>query len=118
MIRLIRLLFLLCLALVLVTLAMSNRDIITLKLLTTELETYVGFNLAVPAPVYLVFFAGILLGLLVGFVWEFLRERRFRKTAKKATKQAASLERELGRLKEKTQGPKDEVLALLDKPRA
>ena len=51
-------------------------------------------------------------------VWEYLREHRFRATARKATKQAANLERELGRLKEKTQGPKDEVLALLDKPRA
>lgn len=117
MIRALRLLFLAVLAVVLVTLAMSNRDIVMLRLLPTEAETYIGFNWGIQMPLFLVIFAGIALGLLIGFVWEYLREMRFRATAKKATRKAATLERELGRLKEKTQGPKDEVLALLDKPR-
>ena len=118
MFRAIRYLFLACLILVLVTLAMSNREVVTLSLLTSEVEAFVGFNLHLPVPLFFVFFGGMVLGLAVGFVWEYLREHRFRATARKATKQAANLERELGRLKEKTQGPKDEVLALLDKPRA
>lgn len=118
MIRLIRYLFLLVLVLVLVTLAMTNREMVTLQLLPAEAEAFLGMNWRLPMPLYGVFFGGIALGLLVGFVWEYLREHRFRRTAKKATRQAATLERELGRLKDKTQGPKDEVLALLDKPRA
>jgi uncharacterized integral membrane protein len=117
MIRLIRYLLLVCLVIVLVTLAMSNRDIVTLRLMPTEAEAYIGFHWVVQVPLFLVIFAGMLLGLFIGFVWEWMREFRFRSTAKKATKQAANLERELGRLKEKTHGPKDEVLALLDKPR-
>lgn len=117
MIRALRLLFLLALAIVLVTLALSNRDIVTLRLLPVEAETYLGLNWVMQVPLFLVIFAGMLLGLFIGFVWEWLREFRFRSTAKKATRQAATLQRELGRLKEKTHGPKDEVLALLDKPR-
>ncbi|MFD2173186.1 LapA family protein [Rhodobacter lacus] len=117
MIRLIRYLFLLVLALVLVTLAMSNRDLVTLQLLPAEAETYLGMNWRLQVPLFLVIFAGMGLGLLIGFVWEYLREMRFRSTARKATKKAANLERELGRLKAKTQGPKDDVLALLEKPR-
>ncbi|PTV97725.1 uncharacterized protein DUF1049 [Rhodobacter aestuarii] len=118
MIRLIRYLFLLVLAVVLVVLAMSNRAIVALQLLPAEAETYLGMNWRVDVPLYLVIFAGLGVGLLVGFFWEFFRERSFRKTARKATKRAQNLERELGRLKEKTQGPRDDVLALLDKPRA
>lgn len=117
MIRVLRLLFLAALALALVALAMANRDIVTLRLLPPEAAEFLGLSWALQLPLFLVIFAGIVLGLLIGFLWEWLREYRLRATATQATRRAASLERELGRLKEKTEGPKDDVLALLDKPR-
>ena len=63
MFRAIRYLFLAVLILVLVTLAMSNREVVTLSLLTSEVEAFVGFNLHLPVPLFFVFFGGMVLGL-------------------------------------------------------
>ena len=117
MLRALRLLFLVVLAGVLVALALANRDVVTLRVLPSEAGDFLGFGWSVQLPLFLVIFAGMMLGLMIGFLWEWLRESRIRTAATQATRKAASLERELDRLKEKTEGPKDDVLALLDKPR-
>lgn len=116
MFRLLRLAFLGLLALVLIALALANREIVTLRVLPPEAGEFLGFSWAVQMPLFLVIFAGILIGLLIGFVWEWMREYRIRSTAAQATRKAAHLEREVDRLKAKSEGPKDEILALLDKP--
>ncbi|MCE5974232.1 LapA family protein [Sinirhodobacter sp. WL0062] len=116
MFRILRLLFLASLALVLIVLALANREVVTLRLLPPEAGEFLGLTWGMQVPLFLVIFAGILLGLLVGFVWEWMREYRIRSTAVKATRKAAYLEGEVDRLREKTQGPQDDVLALLEKP--
>ncbi|MDD8022222.1 MAG: LapA family protein [Paracoccaceae bacterium] len=112
--KLLRLAFLGVLALVLIALALANRDLVTLRALPPEAGDFLGFSWTVQLPMFLVIFAGILLGLLIGFVWEWLREHKIRSHAVKVTRKAATLEREVDRLKAKSEGPKDEVLALLD----
>ena len=116
MIRLLRYLFLAVLALVLIALALANRDAVALRVLPPEAGDFLGFSWTVQLPLFLVIFAGILLGLLIGFVWEWLREHKIRSTATRATRKATRLEGEVERLRERAQGPKDEVLALLEKP--
>lgn len=118
MFRALRLLFLAALALVMIALALANRDIVTLRALPPEAADFMGLSWSVQLPLFLVIFAGVLLGLLIGFVWEWMREYRLRASGAQATRKAAHLEREVDRLKAKAEGPKDEVLALLDKPRA
>jgi len=118
MIKALRLLFLAALAVVLIALALANGEIVTLRALPPEAGDFLGFSWSVHLPLYLVIFAGILIGLLIGFVWEWLRERRIRVGHAQATRKAAHLEREVDRLKTKAEGPKDEVLALLDAPKA
>lgn len=118
MIKALRLLFLAALAVVLIALALANGEIVTLRALPPEAGDFLGFSWSVHLPLYLVIFAGILVGLLIGFVWEWLRERRIRVGHAQATRKAAHLEREVDRLKTKAEGPKDEVLALLDAPKA
>ena len=70
-------------------------------------------------PVFLVLFFGIILGLMVGFVWEWLREHKHRKTASVRGRELARLERELAVMKDSTSVPhRDDVLALIDTLRA
>lgn len=117
MIRLLRYLFLAVLALVLIALALANRDAVALRVLPPEAGDFLGFSWTVQLPLFLVIFAGILVGLLIGFVWEWMREHKLRSGATKALRKAATLEREVDRLKAKAEpAPKDEVLALLEKP--
>lgn len=118
MFRVLRLLFLAALAVVMIALALANRDIVTLRVLPPEVAAFLGLDWAMQVPLFLVILAGVLLGLLIGFVWEWLREYRIRSTGAKATRKAAHLEREVDRLKARTEGPKDDVLALIDKPKA
>lgn len=116
MIKLLRLLFLGVLALLLIGVALANRAMVTLQVLPDEIAKYVGSNWSLSVPLFLVIFASILMGLLIGFVWEWMREYKIRSTATKATRKAHYLEKEVDRLKAGSQGPKDEVLALLDAP--
>jgi len=57
---------------------------------------------------------GVLIGLLIGFVWEWLRELKNRSLIRKTERENRGLQREVDRLREKDGQPKDDVLALLD----
>jgi len=52
--------------------------------------------------------------LLIGFVWEYLREFKVRSNLSKTNKQVKNLKREVNSLREKTGEGQDEILALLD----
>ena len=69
-------------------------------------------------PLFLVIFGGIVLGLLIGFVWEWFREMKHRSTASSKTREVTRLERELAAMRDATSLPKDDVLAILDAPRS
>lgn len=114
--RYLRYLFLVVLALCLITVALANRDIVLLRLLPPELGNFAGLSWEIRLPLFLVVFAGIVAGLLIGFVWEWLREARQRAAASRARRDAANLEREVKRLKSSA-SPKsgdDDVLTLLE----
>lgn len=112
--RYLRYLFLAVLGLGLVTVALANRQIVTLRLLPEDMAAFAGVDLQVRLPLFLVVFLGIVAGLLIGFVWEWLREYKHRAEAGRAKRDARTLEREVKRLKRKENEGKDEVLALLE----
>ena len=112
--RIIRLLFLFAVSIVLIVLALANRQIVSLQLLPTELAEFVGLTGALPMPLFLVILLGVLIGLLLGFVWEYLREYEHRKALGMKTKEVISLEREVKKLKQETTSETDQILALLD----
>ena len=116
--RLVLLALLALLAIVLVTLAMANRTVVPVNLLPGDMGTFLGFNGQIEMPLFLAIFGGIVAGLLIGFVWEWFREHKHRSTATVKTREAARLEREVTRLRDKGAEPQDEVLALLDKRKA
>ena len=116
MIRTLRLILLGLLGLSLLTVALANRAPVEVRLLPGDLAALTGLTWAMELPLFLVIFAGILAGVLIGFVWEWFREHGHRATASQKAREVARLERELAVLKDASSvPPKDEVLALLDK---
>ena len=118
MIRSLRYLFLAALGLVLLTVALANRAPVTLKALPEDLAAFTGFAWQIELPLFMVIFGGIIVGLLIGFVWEWFREMKHRSTANRKTREVARLERELAVMKDSQSVPKDDILAILDKPKA
>jgi len=112
--RYIRYVFLGALGIVLISVSLANRGMVDLKLMPDVLAELVGFNLGISLPLFVVVLGGIAAGLVIGFVWEWLREYKHRREVGQKTREVHNLEREVTRLKgEKHQG-KDEVLAILD----
>ncbi len=118
MIRSLRYLFLAALGLVLLTVALANRAPVTLKALPEDLAAFTGFAWQIELPLFMVIFGGIIAGLLIGFVWEWFREMKHRSTASRKTREVARLERELAVMKDSQSVPKDDILAILDRPKA
>jgi uncharacterized integral membrane protein len=105
---------LLVLALGIVTLSLANRAPMTLQLLPEDLAAFVGFNQTVELPVFLVILLGVAAGLLIGFIWEWLREYRFRSEASRARAEAKQLKERLAREGAAPKKGGEDVLALLD----
>jgi lipopolysaccharide assembly protein A len=118
MIRYTRYLFLAALALVLLTVALANRAPVSVRLLPDDLAALTGLTWGMDLPLFLIIFAGIVAGVLIGFVWEWFREMKHRSTATVKSREVTRLERELAVLRDTSSVPKDEVLALLDAPKA
>ncbi|MFZ7091914.1 LapA family protein [Primorskyibacter sp. 2E233] len=115
--RYIRYAFLAALAIVLVTLALANRQSVVLNTLPEGLRGFPGAGLvdfSIEMPLFLVIFGGILAGLLIGFIWEWFREHKHRAEASRKTGEVRKLERELKKTQAERDKDKDEVLALLD----
>ena len=84
--RYIRYFFLGALALVLISVALANRELVNLQLLPTGLSDLLGIQQQISLPLFIVIFGGVIAGLLVGFVWEWLREHKHRaEAARKGT---------------------------------
>jgi uncharacterized integral membrane protein len=113
-VRAIKYLFLILVAIALVILALANRDPVTLTLLPQELALWSGVDLAIELPLFLVILGGVVTGLLVGFVWEWLREHRYRSEARHNRREARKLEREVQDLRGRRNENRDDVLALVE----
>ena len=112
--RLIRTLFLSCLATFLFLLSLANSEKVTLYFLPENLASFLEIKIAVNIPLFLVFFSGIFIGLVIGFVWEWLREYKFRAEANNYQKRLFKAENELSELHAR-ENKKDDVLTLLEK---
>lgn len=112
--RYIRYGFLGAMGVVLIAVALANRGLVTLALLPKALADAVDLHVSIELPLFAVIFGAIVVGLLIGFVWEWLREHRMRADKSKAERELHHSKREVRRLKGKESETKDEVLALLD----
>ena len=112
--RYIRYLSIAVFALALVLIALANRGGVTLRVLPDELAGFAALNPTYDVPLFVVIYGGILAGLVVGFIWEWIREAGERGAAARQARELASLRAEVKRLKGEKHKDKDEVLALLD----
>ena len=100
--------------LALVLIALANRGMVTLRVLPDELAGFAALNPTYDLPLFVVIFGGILAGLILGFIWEWIREAGERAAAARQARELASLRAEVTRLKKTEARNRDEVLALLD----
>lgn len=112
--RTIKLILLALIAVGLIIVGFANREIVTLTLLPAELAIFTGYERSVSLPLYGVVLAGVAIGLLLGFVWEWLREGKHRDAAVQGRREAAILASENKKLKAEKNADKDEILVLLD----
>ncbi len=112
--RIIKYAFLATIGVCLLTVALANRGPVTLRVLPEELADLAGLSAAVEPPLFLVILGSIVVGLLIGFVWEWLREHRHRREGARARREARRMEREVTRLKGGDPETGDDILALLE----
>lgn len=118
--RAIRLFLLFLLAIVLIFIALANRDLITVSLVPGGLAPAFGGQWSMTMPVFLALFLAMIFGMVVGLVWEWLREAGHRAEARARTREIERLSRELDTLRRgradaaaPARTPEDEVLAIL-----
>ena len=101
-------------AVALIAVALANRGMVTLEVLPAEIAGLFAVTPSVELPLFVVIFGSIIVGLLVGFVWEWMREHTIRTESGRNAREVRRLEREVKRLKAEKHEGQDEVLALLD----
>lgn len=102
------------LGIVLVSVCLANRTIVELKLLPVAVAELVGVNPSISLPLFVVVLGGLGAGLVVGFIWEWLREHKHRRAVSTQNREVKKLSREVQKLKQQKNEGKDEVLALLE----
>lgn len=101
----------LCLILV----GLANRGMVTVRAMPEAFSDLLGISPDVSLPLFVVIFIGVAAGLLIGFLWEWVREHRQRAEGRAKAREVESLRRELAALKTKAAVEKgDDVLALLE----
>ncbi len=112
--RFVKLLFLALVLLALVFLFFANNDPVTLNFMPDVLANALGLPNELTLPLFLVVSGALLIGIVVGFVLEWLREHRFRAEAKVQRREANRLNQEVAAMKGRRGDSQDDVLAILD----
>ena len=115
MLRILKIVFLALVGICLLTIAIANRGPVTVKLMPDEFAAFLpGMTSQVTMPLFILVLGAVLLGIVVGFVWEWLRETRHRSEASRKGKEVRQLKREMRNLKGPSEKTGDDVLAQLD----
>lgn len=113
MVRYFRIALIVVLSVLLLAVALANREPVTITALPASVGAFFGIGWSLQIPLFLVILGSAAIGLLIGFVWEWIREHKIRKVGVKSQKEAHRLRAEVASLRE--QKPQDEVLALLER---
>ena len=115
--RYLRMIFVAVLAIALVTVSLANRQVVQVSLLPGQFASYVGHSWSAGMPLFLVIILALLAGMILGVIWEWLREAHLRQESARRASALTRLEHEVGGLRITHAAPRDEVLAILDAPR-
>lgn len=100
--------------LVLIVVGLANRDLVTLHAMPKAFADLVGLSAEIQVPLFMAIFAGVALGLLIGFFWEWLRERQYRSEASRSARENKRLKAEMARLRDSDGDGRDDVLQILE----
>jgi hypothetical protein len=100
-----------------VTVALANRAPVTLALWPDTMSAFLGFGYSITLPLFVIVSGALGMGLVLGLMWEWLRERSLRSDGAKARKELDKM-RAVGAVPEPAPRPgttqRDQVLAILD----
>ena len=85
-----------------------------IRILPSELEGFLGGGMIFSIPIFVLFLCGVIFGLFVGFVWEWIREMKHRSASSRKSKELAKVENELIQLKRESGQNEDEIMLLLN----
>lgn len=111
--RYIRYIVLGALAIFLITVALANREPLTIRLLPEVLSGLFGLSWQITLPAFIILLTAVLLGVVLGFVWEWIREHKHRAAAASERRKREKLEVEVRKVKPSSEKG-DDVLALLE----
>jgi len=112
--RYVRFAFWVPLGIILISVSLANSAIVDLKLMPSAVAELLGFNPSISLPLFVVVLGGIASGLIIGFIWEWIREHKHRRAAGGQAREVRKLSREVNKLKTQKNEGKDEVLAILE----
>ncbi|MFQ1701826.1 lipopolysaccharide assembly protein LapA domain-containing protein [Loktanella agnita] len=101
----------------LVLIGLANRGMVTVRAMPEALGNLLGLSPDVDLPLFVVIFLAVGAGLMIGFLWEWVREHRIRSDARSKSREVETLRREVQQLRGAAAGATsdDDVLALLEK---
>ena len=111
--RYLRHLFLSLIAVALISIALANIELIELSLLPSVLADSFEFQIQFKAPLFIIIFSCIAVGLFVGFFWEWLRSTKKRLSFTSDRRKLARLSQEITELKSVDDKDEDEEDVLL-----
>ena len=114
--RYLRMMFVVVLAVVLLTVALANRQMVSVSLFPGQFGQFLGGTWTATMPLFLVILLSLLIGMVLGLIWEWLRESHLRQESSRRAFELQRLEREVGGLRVTHSAPRDDVLAILDAP--
>ncbi|MCY4541474.1 MAG: LapA family protein [Rhodobacteraceae bacterium] len=112
--RFLRVILLVMLGGCLVLLSVANREPVTLRLFPNGMTGYIPMPPPVEVPLFLVMFVCMIAGVLIGFVWEWLREHKHRARAVRRKSRIRKLESQVTDLRKDQDSDRDEILELLE----
>lgn len=115
--RVIKLFLLFVIAIVLAVMSFANNQTITLNLVPPYFDDFMGVNgmvNGIELPLYVVIFGGVMAGLVLGYIFEWLREHKHRKEAGMGRQSKAELEAQLRKMKAEANAGRDELLVLVE----
>lgn len=101
----------------LILIGLANRDFVTVRAMPEAVGDLMGMSPDLQLPLFVVIFISVGVGLMIGFLWEWVREHRMRADARGKAREVETLKREVDQLRGAAAGAKDpdDVLALLEK---
>lgn len=110
--RTIKLILLAVILLAIVILALANRDPVTVRLLPEGMARLAP-GAVLDLPLFVVSLVSIVVGMVLGYLFEYFREHKHRRRAAEKAREASKLSRDMQRLRKEANRPEDDVLALI-----